>query len=71
MRAVPAKLSPSVALRTAIAMADAGVDMMFARIRRESPTATDEETRAALARWLRDRPPDGVGVPGTWPRSRR
>jgi hypothetical protein len=64
-------LDPSTALRTAIAIADAGVEMMRARIERESPTASDEEVRLAIANWLRDRPPDGVGVAGTWPRTRR
>lgn len=64
------ELEPSVGLRTAIAMADAGIDMMRSRIRREAPTATDDEVEAAIARWLRDRPPDGVGVVGAWPRPR-
>jgi Rv0078B-related antitoxin len=69
------QIDPASGLRTAIAMADAGVEMMRARLRREHPGTTDREIEQKIHDWLRERPGapfgDGVGVPGTWPRTGR
>jgi hypothetical protein len=51
---------------------DLAIDMIQARIRRETPEATEEEIDLAIDRWLRTRPGaehgDGEGRPVRWPR---
>lgn len=65
---------PARALRTALELHDLGVAMMAQRLRRDRPTASDEELREALVAWLHTRPGaengDGVGVVVDWPRKR-
>lgn len=60
---------PEERLRIALDLADVGEQMMRARLRRESPDATDEQLDAAVVRWLRHRPGaphgDHPGPPST------
>ena len=62
-------------LRTALDLLALGESMCRARLRREHPSATDEEIEAMVVTWLRTRPGaehgDSWGRPISWPPSRR
>ncbi|MEP7214767.1 MAG: hypothetical protein ABI782_00855 [Anaerolineaceae bacterium] len=62
---------PATKLRTALAMADAGVAMKRESLRRSHPEATDEEISKLLHEWLGSKRSDFPGVVGTWPRKTR
>ena len=59
-------------LRVALDLYEAGEAMMVQRLRRENPSASDEEIEEAVRVWLRDRPGaelgDAQGRPVPWPR---
>lgn len=56
----------------ALDMYETGEAMLVQRLRRENPSATDEELEHAIQTWLGRRPGaesgDAEGLPGTWPR---
>ncbi|MGH8951455.1 MAG: hypothetical protein ACRDX9_08515 [Acidimicrobiia bacterium] len=60
-------------LRVALELVDLGAQLHAQRHRRKHPGAPEEEVRAVVLAWLRDRPmaPDGdaVGSVTTWPRT--
>jgi hypothetical protein len=58
-------------LRLAFELFAVGEAMMREQLRREHPTADEAEIEARLTAWLRARPGDAEGRPGTWPRQRR
>lgn len=51
------RLDPGVGLRTGIALADAGIEMTWARLQRKYPEAGREEIDALVQAWLLDQPP--------------
>lgn len=59
-------------LRTALALHDAGVEMMRLRLARKHPDADPDEVERRLCAWLRERPGaehgDAEGRPVPWPR---
>ena len=61
------ELTPAERLRLALDMYEVGEQMQRARLRRQSPDATDEQIQALVEAWLRDRPGarfgDAVGRP--------
>jgi len=61
-------------LRTALDLFAAGEALMRENLRRQHPSATDEEIEERLCAWLTHRPGaelgDATGVPTTWPRRR-
>ncbi|MBI5496934.1 MAG: hypothetical protein HY904_18105 [Deltaproteobacteria bacterium] len=69
-RRPPRPLSPAQKLRVAFELADAAVEMMKARIRREHPVLSSWERAALLVRWVQTRPGaewgDGEGRPVPW-----
>ena len=63
-------MDPATNLRTALAMADAGIRMKRESLRRAHPEATETEVSRFLQDWLDSKPVDFPGVRGTWPRHR-
>jgi len=61
--------------RTALDLCALGESMRRAQLRREHPSASDDEIEALLAAWLEERPGaehgDRWGRPISWPPSRR
>jgi hypothetical protein len=61
-------------LRTALALYDSGIAMKRAQLRRQHPTASEEEIKRRLTAWLRTRPGapfgDAEGTAKTAPDSR-
>jgi len=57
---------PATRFRTALALADAGIEMMRAQIMRKEPSLTPKQVQARLNKWLRQRPGaesgDGPGI---------
>jgi hypothetical protein len=62
-------------LRFSLAMSEDGFKMKRQQLRRRHPTADEAEIDRLFRAWLQERPGaehgDGVGRPGTWPRSPR
>ncbi len=60
-------LSPVARLRLALDLFESGVALVRQRLRRERPSATEDEIEAAVVAWLRTRPGaehgDAVGRP--------
>ena len=50
--------------RVALQLADDGLDIQRARLRREHPDLDDAQVEEALWTWVRSRPPVGAGCPG-------
>ena len=50
-------------LRTALDLADSGIALRRAQLRRKYPEETDEGIDRRLGKWLRDRPCDAPGRP--------
>jgi len=67
LRSLPEPEATAARLRLALDLADAGIEMMRARLRRENPLASPEQVDALLREWLRRRPGaehgDGWGRP--------
>jgi hypothetical protein len=55
-------------LREAIALSDLMLEFRLQRLREAHPDADDHEVCRLLGKELADRPMDGEGVPGRWPR---
>lgn len=55
------KVDPATAFRTAIALADAGIELKTAQLMRELPDASEAEILERVNLWLRARPLDGPG----------
>jgi hypothetical protein len=60
----PRERTLSERLQLALQLAEEGLDIARARLRREHPTFDEPQIEEALAAWLRDRPPPGWGCPG-------
>jgi hypothetical protein len=54
--------------RLTVQMAEFGIGMMFARLRREHPEESDDEIRERLRSYLHNRPPDAPGRIVQFPR---
>ena len=48
-------------LRTALDLADSGIELRRAQLRRKFPDESDEEISERLGNWLHDRPCDAPG----------
>ena len=53
-------------LLEAFEMHELGLDMMRARLRREHPSITRDETETMVRAWISDRPYDSPGEPRSW-----
>lgn len=66
------EMSPGDRLRLALDLYVTGEAIMRQNLRREFPSASEEEISDRLGAWLRKRPGaehgDAVGKPGEWPR---
>jgi len=60
----PAERSLAERFRVALQVAEDGLEVQRARLRRDHPAYDDEEVEAALWAWVRSRPPLGEGCPG-------
>jgi len=71
MADVPSE-SPTAKLRMAFELIDIAERMLRQRLRRESPSISDESIEQQVTAWYRRRPGaefgDGEGVPAVWPR---
>jgi hypothetical protein len=70
----PADAAAAARLELALEMFDDGVAIMRENLVRTHPAWSSDQIDAALDAWLAHRPGaehgDGVGEPGTWPRSK-
>jgi hypothetical protein len=58
-------------IREALALSDLMLEIRLQRLREAHPDADEQEVFRLLNKELADRPMDGEGVPGQWPRRAR
>ena len=66
----PFVIDPATNLRTALAMADAGIRMKRESLRRSHPDASEKDLTRLLQEWLDSKPVDFPGLRRASPRSR-
>jgi hypothetical protein len=68
----PPSETPAEKLRLALQLAETAERMLRQRLRRESPTLSDDDIEQRVAAWYSRRPGaelgDGEGRPAPWPR---